>query len=606
MIHLQKTKILGIAPYEGIQSLMKQAAEKRNDIDLTVFVGDLENGAEIAKKYTFTDFDVIISRGGTAELIRQRSLLPVVEIPLSVYDILRSIKLAENYNNKYAVIGFPTITNNAHFLCDVLRYNLDIFTIHTEKDARETLQKLARNGYNMILCDMITYSLAQHYGIPAILITSGTESIEAAMEQAVQTSRTYRQLTDQVNFYKTVLEEQHKYIFVYNSSNELIYFSIACSFPQIILDKMTSSIPSVLEEGQKRIYCETSGSLFILNGLSKAINDESYVIYYTDVRKAPLTLEKNGIRYISKEEAFDKFYNSFFGITQPVSMTDMTIEQYAQSSQPLMILGEPGTGKGEMARLVYAKSKLCDSPLVTIDCSRLHERGWAFLTENDNSPLSDTNTTIYIKSISQLSDAQFLELFNIIKDLSVHKRNRILFTYSYNANDGMADRCQHLINLLSCLTLYIPSIRSHKNDIPNLASLYISTLNMRMAKEIIGFEPEALSNLQAYDWPYNFDQFKRVINELVTITDSPYIKLSSVTKLIKQEMRLAYSAPKPVDNTLNINRTLEEINLDILQQIMAEERGNQSETAKRLGISRTTLWRMLQKLNSPAPLQPID
>ena len=52
----------------------------------------------------------------------------------------------------------------------------------------------------------------------------------------------------------------------------------------------------------------------------------------------------------------------------------------------------------------------------------------------------------------------------------------------------------------------------------------------------------------------------------------------------------------PVASSLNLNRTLEEINLDILCRVLAEEGGNQSAAAKRLGISRTTLWRMLQKM----------
>ena len=123
---MEKTKILGIAPYEGILTLMKQVSEKRDDIELTAYVGDLKKGLDITSKYTVNDFDVIVSRGGTAELIQETSSIPVVEIQLSVYDILRSIKLAQNINNKYAIVGFPSITKNAHFLCDILRYNIDI------------------------------------------------------------------------------------------------------------------------------------------------------------------------------------------------------------------------------------------------------------------------------------------------------------------------------------------------------------------------------------------------------------------------------------------------------------------------------------------------
>ena len=119
---MRPIKILGIAPYEGIASLMQQAAESRSDLQIDIHVGNLTVGAEIAVAQTAHQaYDVILSRGGTAESIRQATDLKVVDIPLSVYDILRSIKLAENHNCKYAVIGFPAITRNATFLCEVLR-----------------------------------------------------------------------------------------------------------------------------------------------------------------------------------------------------------------------------------------------------------------------------------------------------------------------------------------------------------------------------------------------------------------------------------------------------------------------------------------------------
>ena len=81
---MKRIKILGIAPYESMKSLMQQTAAKRNDIELTAFTGDLETGVEIASRYTPNDFDFIVSRGGTAQMIRQVSPIPVVEIVISL------------------------------------------------------------------------------------------------------------------------------------------------------------------------------------------------------------------------------------------------------------------------------------------------------------------------------------------------------------------------------------------------------------------------------------------------------------------------------------------------------------------------------------------
>ena len=126
-----KIKVLGIAPYEAMKTIMEKLARKRPQMDLDVYVGDLKKGVDIAQKYTQANYDVIISRGGTAEMIGKVTHIPVIEISLSVYDILRAMKLAENYSDKYAVVGFPGITGSAHLLCDLLQYKLYIVTIHS-------------------------------------------------------------------------------------------------------------------------------------------------------------------------------------------------------------------------------------------------------------------------------------------------------------------------------------------------------------------------------------------------------------------------------------------------------------------------------------------
>ena len=86
--------ILGIAPYEGMKTAMERAAESYPNIKLDTAIGDLDEGTAIVKEIPVDAYDCIISRGGTAEQIRKISTIPVIDIQLSVYDVLRSIKLA--------------------------------------------------------------------------------------------------------------------------------------------------------------------------------------------------------------------------------------------------------------------------------------------------------------------------------------------------------------------------------------------------------------------------------------------------------------------------------------------------------------------------------
>ena len=71
---MRPTKILGIAPYEGMRSLMMQLASSMTDVELTALVGDLEPGAALVEQYPPDTFDVIISRGGTATYLDDYSV----------------------------------------------------------------------------------------------------------------------------------------------------------------------------------------------------------------------------------------------------------------------------------------------------------------------------------------------------------------------------------------------------------------------------------------------------------------------------------------------------------------------------------------------------
>jgi len=165
------TRILGVAPYDGMRTAMERIAEEYPNVHLDAYTGDLEEGAAIVRASQSENYDVIISRGGTADRIREVTDLPVVSVKLSVYDVLRAIKMAENYSHLYAIVGFPSITQPAHTLCDLLRLNMDIITIHSMDEADSALNRLREGGYKMVVGDMVTHTLARQKGFDAFLIT---------------------------------------------------------------------------------------------------------------------------------------------------------------------------------------------------------------------------------------------------------------------------------------------------------------------------------------------------------------------------------------------------------------------------------------------------
>ncbi len=594
---MRKVRILGIAPYEGIGILLESIAARRNDVSLDMYVGDMDDGASIAKKYAPDGYDIILSRGGTAELIQELQLLPVVDIPISVYDIFRSIRLADHSQKKYAVVGFPSITKNAIFLKDMLQNHIPIFTVHDITEAQNTLRQVKELGYEMVVCDVIASSLASQFHLSSILISSGEESIASALDVAVQVATQRLVISDEKLFFEKMLENETVPVVVYTPDGRLFYQSTVTPLPENIRNILKNKLPSMTERSPQKFHYEYSGLVYAITGKVIPVRDTSYIAYYINMRKVPLVLSKNGIRYTNFEQAQNDFQNSFYRIANVSAPCFEAAEQFLESGFPIAVIGEPGTGKAALIKYIYLHSAMSSSPMSIIDCAKMNDKMWDFLTSNHNSPLSDTKTTIHIKNIHTLEDGAFYELLYILDSLKLYKRNLLLFTIEKRPEETLDTRSQELLNRLHCLTVCTAPLADNVRDIPNIVSLYINHLNIIYGKNIIGLEPEALAMLQEFPWEYNYNQLIRAVTELVLGAAAPVIPVYAVKQLLKKE-KTSFAPSAAVSGGTGIdvsNKTLEEIDLAVIRHVLNEEGGNQSRAAKRLGISRSTLWRMLQK-----------
>lgn len=596
-----KIKILGIAPYEGMKSMMLKLASKREDIDLTVYVGDLNEGVEIAKRNLNSNFDVIISRGGTAEMISEITNIPLIEVTLSVYDILRAIKLAENYSDRYAIVGFQGITNSAQLLCDLLQYKIDIFTIHNVDEVQTTLEKLKAEGYRMVLCDMITTTLAKRIGLNAILITSGDESIMSAFDQAIKVYKSYIHVKEDYKLLVDVLSNHDKSIFVFDEDTNEAFSCTHQTLPPEINTLLKKETKGTIDAGAHKWVKTLDETVYTIS--SKRISNQGryFAAFYIETENCPLPRSKNGIKYSNKSEIEDTFFNSFYSVTHASSEEQYNLEQMSLDLSPVMIAGEEGTGKTQIARLLYTKSTLSNNPFVTIDCTLLQDKGMSFLLNHHNSPFLDTNSVIFIKDLQVLSDQKSKLMLSAIIEMEVQKQNKLIISFAKSADEKTNMIYNEYLNQLSCLSIRLSPLKEKTSEIPTLSSLYLSTLNLDLSKQIIGFEQEAFHLLQNYEWPTNYTQFKRLIKEMAVLTSSPYITSETVKKVLEKEndstpitMSSFNTGSKMQPFGIDSSLTLDDMNRMIISHALEQNKGNHSTTAKQLGISRTTLWRYLK------------
>ena len=263
--------------------------------------------------------------------------------------------------------------------------------------------------------------------------------------------------------------------------------------------------------------------------------------------------------------------------------------------QAVLIDGEIGCGMDLFASYIYRHSTLINCVYVVVDCSLMNDASWEFLMASDNSPFTEKNLTIYMKHMECASLEQQIAMITFLKDSLVSKRNRLLFSYTISKEENLQrnELYSYILESMSSLVLHLPPLRLHKEDIPVLMGLAINANNQMMGTQVIGFMPEAVQYLQEYAWEHNVDQLRRVVREVVSAAVSPYIALKDVKSFLQ-----THNTGNHWRNTemgMNLNRTLDEIVQDIVLTVFQEEKMNQSQTAKRLGISRSTLWRLMKR-----------
>lgn len=201
-----KIKVLAIAPYPGLKGLLESISHEDSRIEMDIEVADLQNAIPIVDRAKGQPYDVILSRGGTSSVIRKHVSTPVVDIPVSGYDILRVLTLVKDSNTKVAIIGFPNICRGADAVSSLLDFEIPIYSIEQANEVHAALQKAFDHGAKIVLGDAITVRTAEEMGYNGILITSGRESVLEALSEVKRIYDVILKAQENERFFEHILE----------------------------------------------------------------------------------------------------------------------------------------------------------------------------------------------------------------------------------------------------------------------------------------------------------------------------------------------------------------------------------------------------------------
>lgn len=569
--------VLVIAPYAGLMELINSLKDNFPEMKIDVEVGNLEEGLAAARRMLkTTNYDVVISRGGTCSILERELFVPVVNIDMSSYDFLRVIKLAGSFPGKAAVIGFPNIIQHAKVACEILEISVDMFSIKDNRDVITLLAQLSKNGYGAFIGDVMTVKAARGSGSNVILLTSGIESVTAAFNEAARIVKHLRRYKRRDTLLTAAIKAQREALIIYDNDN-------SCVFQSHPLDDQVENLALTALKGQ------SEESILIDNGNPYHIKRNAIMIgsaphTVLSIKKTHLPgIEEQGVTIYNDSQHLESFDYLNSQITYIQTIARQTA-QIAKTDQGVLITGAFGTGKSRLAYTIYRQSDYSNVPLMILDCEAISDERWTSLLESSSFPGLE-RATLYIQKLDYLSKNSQNKLYNILKQLNRSGQYRLLFSANESrVTEDFVSFLSKLSEHLSVIKVSLPPLTERRDDIPYLASLLINEANIKYGKQIIGFDPDALAALMSHYWPQNIDQLVRVVKQLVLTSTDYYIHQRDVEAVFRSEKSV-------VATNISLDKTLDEITDEVIRVVMQQENGNQSAAAKRLGISRGTLWR---------------
>jgi len=289
------------------------------------------------------------------------------------------------------------------------------------------------------------------------------------------------------------------------------------------------------------------------------------------------------------------------------------IRQVARSeAQTILILGESGTGKELVARGLHFESPRRNFPFMEVNCAAItetlfeselfgHEKGAftdAKATKKGLMELADRGT-LFLDEVSEMAPGSQAKLLRCLqervvrrvggtRDIRVDVRiiaasNRPLETL---VREGRFR--EDLFYRLNVIPIVIPPLRSRREDILPLARHFLAEANRVFHKAIRGFTPEAEQSLLNYPWPGNVRELKNLIERLVILGTAEYIGAQDLPLTIAGPPPAAPAALAPAEL-----RTLAEVERAYILETIQRLKGNKSQAARVLGISRQTLRKKL-------------
>ncbi len=321
-------------------------------------------------------------------------------------------------------------------------------------------------------------------------------------------------------------------------------------------------------------------------------------------------------------------FESFAGISDSVSKIKKLAQKISLEPQlNILILGETGTGKGLLAKLIHNNSLGANSAFVDVLCTAIpealleselfgHEKGAFTSAQSKKNGLFEIaeNGTLFLDEIGDLSIALQAKLLRVIEKKVIRRLGgvadipvnaRIISATNRKLEEMIEDNSfrSDLFYRLNTVSIEIPPLRERQEDIQILLENFIKDYNTQFNKKISRVDSDLEDFIVNYSWPGNVRELKNSVERAVLLSEGKNLSLrhfSSIINFTPPAEDSETKSPTLHPHIINLQLNYISTDLEVLNQLYAEEvlrkfKGNKTRTSQQLGISRPKLDKLLKK-----------
>lgn len=619
------SEIVLIAPDREIVELAEKLGLQGRQI--SYIPARLNEGVTAAKAAVSAGAKVLITRGITFHMILNAiPNVPVIEIPYTGYDILRSRLTAARQGGRLVLAADKQVADGFASIEEILELPASM-QVHLEDGADiDTAILRARDlGATTIIGSRAVVEAAAAYGLTGITLASGREGLEQAISLAVQRLSNQRLEEQAARQLETIINSINYGVLAIDHTGAVTAMNIeAARLFNLAKDGWAAAESSFI---QRLWECMATRERQI--GVVERIGRDCTiavsfqpVVVSGEVAGAVATFQL--IDQLQELEQKTRQELSLHGRIARASFLDIetrtpamhkVIEEakrFAGYNSTVLILGETGAGKEYFAQAIHQASPRRNGPFVAVNCAAIPETileselfghvegAFTGAKKGGKTGLFEQahGGTIFLDEIGEMSDSLQARLLRVLQEHQVYRVGddrvipvdiRVIAATNRNLQAMMAGQKfrADLYYRLAVLTVSIPPLRARKEDIGLFVRSFIANFNQKFHTSVKYIEPQGIDLLAQYDWPGNIRELHNIIERLVVLATAPVITREEVWSCLKS--LLPDPGQPPAD--------LKDFETLAIREALAKTGGNRQQAARLLGIGRSTLWRKLRDLD---------